>query len=249
MTVNTTLIIFYGMAALVALLTGFAKGGLGGTLGALATPLMALVMPADKVIGLILPMLMIADVFAVYTYWKKWDWKIFWLLIPGAIAGVTIAMFFITNAPTHALRVAMGVIVLLFAFYKIFESKILNTRTIEARDWHGIAAGTIAGFSSALAHTGGPPISIYLLQRRVKISTFNATTALFFTVLNWIKLPYYYYAGLFDLQQLIDILWILPLLPIGVWAGKKLSERISHVTFERVIVFFLVITALLLIFE
>lgn len=249
MTLEPTLIIFYGMAALVALLTGFAKGGLGGTLGALATPLMALVMPPDEVIGLVLPMLMIADVFAVYTYWKQWDWKIFLLLIPGAVAGVTIAMFFITNAPTQALRTAMGVIVLLFALYKIFEKKIFRSHHAVANDWYGVAAGTIAGFSSALAHTGGPPISIYLLQRRIPIRTFNATTALFFTVLNWIKLPYYYYSGLFDLQQMIDILWVLPLLPIGVWGGKYLAERISHGAFERIIVFFLVVTALLLIFD
>jgi uncharacterized membrane protein YfcA len=70
------------MAALVALMIGFSKGGLGGTLGALATPLMALVMPANQVIGLILPVLRVTDVLAVASLWKRWDWQLMILLLP-----------------------------------------------------------------------------------------------------------------------------------------------------------------------
>jgi uncharacterized protein len=76
------------MAALVALIIGFSKGGLGGTLGALPTPLMALVMPADQVIGLILPVLMVTDVFAVASLWKRWDWQLIILLLPLLPLGV-----------------------------------------------------------------------------------------------------------------------------------------------------------------
>jgi len=170
---------FYAMAALVALIIGFSKGGLGGTLGALATPLMALVMPADQVIGLILPVLMV----------------------------------------------------------------------YEAKNWHGVFAGTVAGFSSALAHTGGPPISIYLLMRRVPTHIFNATSALFFAILNWVKVPYYVYAQLFDLQQMRSLIWLLPLLPLGVWGGKWAADKISQEVFEQVIVALLAMTALLLIFS
>ncbi len=246
---TTNLILFYGMAVLVALLIGFAKGGLGGTLGALATPLMALVMPAKEVIGLLLPLLILADVFAVSSYWKQWDWKLIVLLTPGAVAGVTIATFFIINVPEKTLKISLGIIVLIFALYKIFEARLFRSQTYQARDWHGIAAGTLAGFSSALAHTGGPPISIYLLLRRVSTRTFNATSALFFAILNWIKVPYYFYANLFDFQRLLGMIWVLPLLPVGVWAGKRLADRISQEAFERVIVVLLVVTALFLILE
>jgi uncharacterized protein len=244
----TSPLIFYAMAALVALLIGFSKGGLGGTLGALATPLMALVMPADQVIGLILPILMIADVFAVASHWKRWDWRLIVLMMPGAVVGVTIGTYFITNAPTETLKITLGIIVLLFALYKMLEMRLFRTLTYEARDWHGVFAGTVAGFSSALAHTGGPPISIYLLLRRVPTHIFNATSALFFAILNWVKVPYYVYARLFDFQQIKNLVWLLPLLPLGVWGGKWAADKVSKETFERVIVVLLAITSLLLIF-
>ena len=237
------------MAALVALIIGFSKGGLGGTLGALATPLMALVMPADQVIGLLLPLLMVADVFAVASHWNRWDWRLIILMLPGAVAGVTIGTFFITNAPTEMLKMVLGIIVLFFALYKILEARLFNTLTYEAKDWHGAFAGTVAGFSSALAHTGGPPVSIYLLMRRVPTQSFNATSALFFAIINLVKVPYYLYAQLFDFQQMRGLIWLLPLLPLGVWGGKWAADKISQKSFERVIVALLAVTALLLIFS
>jgi len=240
---------FYWTVAFIILLIGFSKGGFGGTLGILATPLMTLVVPANEVIGLLLPILILADVFAVTSYWKEWDWKLIGLLTPGAIVGVTIGTFFITSMPTEILRVTLAIIVLIFALYKIFEAMIFRLTSYQARDWHGTMAGIAAGFFSALAHTGGPPISIYLILRRVPTRTFNATSALFFAILNWIKVPYYFYANLFDYQRLRGLIWLLPLLPLGVWAGKHLADRISRQAFERVIVVLLVVTALLLIFE
>lgn len=243
------IITFYLMAAFVALLVGLSKGGLGGTAGALATPLMALVMPADQVIGLMLPILMIADVFAVASHWKRWDWRMVAWMLPGAVVGVTLGTFFIKNAPTETLRLTLAIIVLIFVAYKLLEKRLFRDVVYQPHDGHGILAGTVAGFSSSLAHTGGPPVSIYLLLRRVEPRTFNATSALFFAILNWIKVPYYFYAGLFDFAQMQSMIWLLPLLPLGVWGGKILADRFSHETFERVIVGFLVVTAVLLLME
>src|SRR3990172_2269033 len=242
-------LVFFIMVGVGAFMIGLAKGGLGGTLGALATPMMALVMPADQVIGLVLPILMLADVFAVALHWGRWNMKMVWLLIPGAVAGVTIGTLFITNAPTRVLQVGLGVIILLFAVYKFFERRILGSLKYEGRDWHGLVAGTVTGFSSALAHTGGPPVSIYLLMQEVTPRIFIATSALFFLILNWIKVPYYIYARLFDLPRLWQIAWLMPLVPLGVWAGRWAGDRFDKQTFEWVIVFLLVVTALMLIFS
>ncbi len=236
------------LVAAVAFLIGLSKGGLGGTAGALATPLLALVLPADEVIGLILPILMLADIFAVALHWGHWNRKLVLLLIPGALVGVLIGTVLITNAPTETLRTLLGIIVLIFALYKIFEKRILRTLEYKSRDWHGIVAGTITGFSSALAHTGGPPVSIYLLMQEVSPRVFIATSALFFFILNWIKVPFYFYADLFDFETLKQIAWILPLVPIGVVTGRWLARRFDRSTFEQIIVVLLLINALLLIF-
>jgi uncharacterized protein len=240
-------LLFYIIFGFVAFLVGVAKGGFGGLMGALATPLMALVMPVDQVIGLVLPVLMFADLFAIAFHWRRWNGRLIVLLLPGAILGVTIGTLFITNAPTEALRLALGIIVLLFAIYKILESRILGSLKYESRNWHGLLGGTIAGFSSALAHTGGPPISIYLLMQGITPRVFVGTAALFFFTLNWIKVPYYFYAQLFDFQKLWGVAWLLPMVPLGAWFGRWISEKIDPKSFEVFVLVLLVISALILI--
>lgn len=239
--------VFYLVVAVVAILVGLSKGGLGGILGTLATPLMVLVVPADQAIGLVLPILMMADVFAILLHWRGWDRRLILLLLPGAIAGVTIGTFLITNAPTELLRRGLGVIVLLFAVYKLFEDRILGSLHYASRPWHGVAAGTVAGFSSSLAHTGGPPVSIYLLLQKVTPAVFIGTSALFFGLLNWIKVPYYLYADLLSWADFTTIAWALALVPPAVWAGRWLSRQVDARTFERVVVWLLALSGLLLI--
>jgi hypothetical protein len=240
--------ILFAVAALVTFIIGMSKGGLGGTAGALATPLMVLVLPADEVIGLILPILMVADVFAVALHWGRWNRRLILLLLPGALIGVTIGTFFITNAPTETLRRLLGFIVLFFALYKLLERRILSRLTYKSRDWHGLVAGTVTGFSSALAHTGGPPVSIYLLMQNVTPAVFIATSALFFMILNWIKVPYYIYADLFDLDRMRQLIWLLPLVPLGAWTGRWFAFKVHRVTYENIIIVLLIINSLLLIF-
>ena len=239
---------FYILVAVVAFMIGMDKGGLGGTLGALTTPLLAMVLPPEEVIGLILPFLMLADIFAVSFHWRRWKTKIILLLIPGAVVGVTVSTYLISNAPTQTLRTTLGVIVLIFALYKIFENRIQGLLVYHPRNWHGVLAGTIAGFSSGLAHTGGPPISIYLLLQNLSPRVFISTSVLFFFLLNWIKVPYYWYAGLFDFQHLSEIAWFLPLVPIGVWVGRWGASKVEKKTFDRIVTFLLLVAAVMLIF-
>ncbi len=240
--------IFYIITGIAAFIIGLAKGGLAGTLGTMATPLMALVIPPDQVVGLVLPMLMFTDVFAVAAHWRKWESRLVWVLLPGAVVGVTIGTYFIRNAPTEVLRKVLGVIVLLIAIYKLLEHWVVKAAKYEGKTWHGVLAGTVAGFTSSLAHAGGPPIAIFLLLQDITPQVFVATSALFFALLNWVKVPYYAYSGLFNFAMLWDVIWLLPILPLGVWVGKWVSTRIDKVLFERVITVLLAITALMLIF-
>ncbi|MFZ6029435.1 MAG: sulfite exporter TauE/SafE family protein [Chloroflexota bacterium] len=240
---------FYLMTAFVGLLIGVAKGGLGGLMGALATPLMALVMPPQAVVGLLLPMLIFADAFALAGYWKRWNVRLVLLMLPGAVLGVTAGTYFIKSAPTALLRNVLAAIVLLFTLYKLLEARILQALPYRSRPWHGVASGTLAGFSSALAHAGGPPVAIYLLMQKLPPLEFTATTVLFFTIVNWIKVPYYAYVGLFDFPRLVQVFWLLPVIPLGVWIGRQVVGRIDRLWFERVIVAALFATAVMLILE
>lgn len=240
--------VFLLMLVAVTFLISLSKGGLGGMAGSLATPLMALVIPVNQVLGLILPIMLLADVFAIGLLWRRWNGRLVWLLIPGAVIGVTIGTFFIANAPTNVLKIGLAVIALLFVAYKLIEKRLLASVKYHAHNWHGWLAGTVAGFASSLAHSGSPPISIYLMLLDVTPTVFLGTSVLFFAILNWIKVPYYLYIHLFNFQLLGQIAWVFLIVPFGVWFGRWLVTKVSKNVFDNIILVLLVITALLLIF-
>lgn len=237
---------FYAITAFVIFLIGLSKGGLGGAAGAAATPLMALVLPVDQVLGLMLPLLMMADVFAVASHWRKWDNRLLLLLIPSSLVGITLGTALLTTISDEALRKGLAVIVILFVLYKLFEGRIQRALTYRPRSWHGMLTGAIAGFTSTLAHTGGPPVAIYLLMQRLAPRTFVATNAVYFAVINWLKVPYYAYAGVFHMEQLVRVIWLLPLIPLSVLLGRWITVRVDRVTFERIIIALLAGSAVLL---
>lgn len=243
---ETDPLLFYPLIALVILLIGLSKGGLGGAAGAAATPLLALVMPVEQVVGLLLPLLMMADVFAVAVHWRHWDSRQLLLLVPASLVGITAGTLMISSISSAGLRRVLGIIVLLFVVYRLLERPIQRALPYRSRAWHGSLAGAVAGFTSTLAHTGGPPIAIYLLLQRLQPRTYVATTALYFAVINWLKVPYYLYIDILNLSTLRPLVWVLPLIPLGVLLGRALATRIDRVTFERTILALLLGSALLL---
>jgi hypothetical protein len=234
------------MVGLVCFLAGLSKGGLGGTMGFLLTPLLTLVMPLNKALGLLLPVLMLADVFSVVAYWWRWETRKTWILLAGAVIGVTLAMFVLTSFPPQWLRKGLGVLAILFVGYRLFEQRILRRLAYTSHNWHGVLAGSLAGFTSTLAHAGGPPITVYLMLQKVSPGVFVATSALFFAVLNWIKVPYYYFGGLFDFDLLLRLIGLAPLVVLGVWSGRWLVKHVDRLLFDRVILALLFISGVLL---
>jgi uncharacterized membrane protein YfcA len=217
-------------------------------MGAVPTPLVALVIPVDLAIGLVLPMFMIGDLFAISFHWRRWKGRLVMYLIPGAVLGVIVGTAVITRLDTEALRTGLGIIIWLFILYKLFEKRIIRSLPYEGQDWHGLVAGTFTGFFS-MVNTGAPPMGIFLLMQRLAPRVFIATAALFFFILNWIKVPSYFYAGLFDFQLILRASWAILLIPVGAWTGRRVVDRLRPETFERVILFFLAVTGSILIFS
>jgi uncharacterized membrane protein YfcA len=227
-------------------ITGLSKGGLGGALGFIITPMLALVMPLNRAVGLMLPILILADTFTLAAYWKRWEAKRIRVLLIGAVVGVSLATLVLSSFPLPVLKRCLGVLVLIFAAYKLAEPRLLAGLAYQTRAWHAVLAGWLAGFTSTLAHAGGPPITMYLLLQKLEPTVFIATSGLFFCLLNWIKVPYYAAAGMFDWQWQLRLAWLALLVPVGVFTGRKLAKHINRARFEQAVLALLALSGVLL---
>lgn len=216
-------------------------------MGAIATPLLALTISVPDAAAILLPILIVADVFSLRHYYKSYDRDSIKLMLPGAIVGIALGAFFFGyfSSNERILRMGLGVISLLFVAYQVGRALIMGklekSRPPTAA---GVALGAVAGFTSTLAHAGGPPATIYLLPQKLPRHVFVGTSVVFFALLNIIKLFPYAMLGLLRVGNISTILVLAPLTYVGVWLGIYLNQRFSEVWFNRLIYTMLVYTGI-----
>ncbi len=236
--IEVTPIVMGGIGA-AAFVIGFTKAGIGGSLGPLVTVLAVLVLPPQAALGLLLPMLIVGDAFALAALWGRWDLREVGRLLPGMLIGVAAGTYLLARAESPLLARLLGALMLLFVAYWLLEPRLTRFVTYERRRWHGYLAGGVAGVTSALAHSGGPPVAVYLLLQRVSPIPFVATTTFAFAIVNLVKVPAYLSAGLFDLQLQLQLAWAMGLVPVGVLVGRLVVGKVDRKLFHRASVFLL----------
>jgi len=234
-----------------AFLTGLSKGGLGGALGALVTPILALVVPAPVALGLALPLLISGDVFALYAHWRTWDSRIILAVLPASIVGLFIGAFFFSNVSPVALEHILGIVALLYSGYKLWERRFKKNQDTQPQpqSWQAHAAGSLSAFASTIANAGGPIFTIYLLALRVVPSVFVGTSVLYFAILNALKIPAYWSAHVLSLDTILAVAWAVPVVPFGVWTGIILDKHLDMRTFETIIIVLLALTGIVLVLK
>ena len=155
-------------------LIGIAKAGFGGGVGFLTTPLLSLFMPPRFVIGVLLPLLIFADAFVVWIYWRDFAGDLLRRLLIGAALGIALGTLFISRVDDLALRRAIGVLALLFLALQRVRDNLGEAKTIARRRRYGlgIAAGLAAGFVSMVAHSAGVIVAMYLLTQDLRKRSF-----------------------------------------------------------------------------
>lgn len=233
-----------------ALLIGFGKGGLIGPFGGtLALPLILASTENGQPIGvavggaLLLPLLILGDLFAVPMYWRDWDRRYIGLMLPAALAGILVGTYLLTSLPNHTLKHVLGIFTLLVVVYR-FASDKLKQIAYQPRPAYGWLAGLIAGFGSALANTGGPPITAYLMLERVSPRIFVGTQAVFFAVVNLLKIPGYAQGGLFHANLLIAAWPALLIVPLCVIISRPFIYRINRKVFDAILMVGLIYASL-----
>jgi uncharacterized membrane protein YfcA len=241
---------FYLLAVPVVLLVGISKGGFGGGLGTMAVPLLALMIDPRLAAAILLPILCVMDLFSVWSFRGTWDKSNLKTLLPGALLGTLAGAltFSITNA--DMIRILVGVLALYFVAHYLWGLRMLqHARRTEAGMVRGTFWGTIAGYTSYIAHAGGPPVSIYLLPQQLPKISLVGTTVLFFTIINYIKLIPYAWLGQLNTDTLLTSLMLMPLAPIGVKLGVYLLHKVSEKWFYWTCYGFLFVAGLKLVHE
>lgn len=218
------------MLVIAVILLGVAKGGMAG-FGALATPLAALVLPPATAAALLLPILIVQDVISVWSFRKTWDgWIIGWML-PGAALGIAAGWFYADRVDEARLMAALGAITLAFGLYRLWVER--GGRIVAASrspGWVGSLFGVATGFTSQIAHAGGPPFQMWVTPRQLPHLTFIGTSSILFAAINWLKVPAYIALGAFPHDVIVAALLLMPVAIVSTlvtvrWMRRMQPER------------------------
>ena len=236
--------IFYSVAALAVILVGIAKGGFAG-LGAAAMPILVLVMDPAPAAAMLLPILIAQDVVGVWAFRRTFDMPTLKLMLPGAFVGVFLGWLLATIVPVDAVRALVGAIAVIFGGYRLAGAYGVSP-TIKGTlpNWVGVFWGGVSGFTSQVAHAGGPPFQIWALGRNFPPNVFIGTSAIFFAAMNWMKVPAYFALGQFTTANLQLTLVFMPVAIASTFAGVWLVRRLSPARFATIISLLMVVVGL-----
>jgi uncharacterized protein len=218
--------------ALVAVaLVGLAKGGLAGV-GILGVPVMALVISPVQAAGILLPILLISDGFSLWTWWRSWDNQTLAMMLPGAIIGIGIGWATAALVSDDVVKLIIGVISVLFVLRwatqgKARREKVMPHNPVGASFW-----GSLAGYTSFVAHAGGPPFSIYTMPLNLDPKILTGTGVVFFAIVNAVKLIPYFALGQFDSTNLLASALLAPMAVlftfVGAWIIKSMRTEVFY---------------------
>ncbi len=226
----STLHYFY--IGLAAFLVGFTKTSVGGV-GILAVLLMALAIPGKASPGVLLPMLIAADLMAVLYYRRSCQWDILLKLLPLTLVGVGIGFLVLYLVPDTNFERIIGWTILAMLALDILMTDAVR-KHMRGRVMTGIA-GALAGAASMIANAAGPIFGVYLLQMGLTKSEFIGTRSWFFLVINIAKLPFAVQLGLITGPSLTLNFFYLPVILIGAVTGYKVLEYININLFKWLI--------------
>ena len=229
---------------LAAALVGFSKTSVGGV-NVLSVVLVALAFPGKASTGVLLPMLIVADIMAVIYYRRDCQWPIIVRLLPLTLVGIVIGYFIVTAVPVDIFEKLIGLIILAMLFFNLAldgkKTSLVSSKLFTG----GIAA--VAGAASMIANSAGPIFGLYLLHMGLKKEQFVGTRSWFFLIMNMIKVPFSAHLGLITTESLKLNLACVPIILLGAFIGVRFLKMINLSAFTWLIRVAVLISAVRLI--
>ena len=239
---------FWPLMTLAAIFVGMGKGGLPVVAG-LAVPSLSLIMSPVAAAGLLLPIYIVSDIFAIRAYRRDYNWQVLKISLIGMSIGVLVGGLTAHIVLEWVVTLMIGLMGLTFSLKQIFKQvdfakpgKDLNAKV-------GIIWCTIAGFTSFISHNGGPPWQIFTLPLGLSKSVFVGTSVLAFSYCNLIKAIPYFMLNQMTLVTLKISLYLMIPAAIAVFIGVKIIKIIPENIFFRIVTWTLLLISLKLIYD
>lgn len=222
---------FYAVAVPAVLLMGISKSGFGTGFGSLAVPLMALAIPVPQAAAVLMPLLFVMDVLGLAAFRKDFDRSLLRFMLPFALLGVLLGTLLFKWLDAHVVAGIVGASTWLFLAQRFFFPPRADSPPPPR--WVGALLLTASGFTSFIAHAGGPPVNAYAIPLKLRPVVFTGTMAFLFFFVNMAKWLPYAWLGLLNWTNLATSVALLPLAPLGVWLGVRVARHISPLWFYR----------------
>ena len=230
---------FWFFAVLAVLAVSISKAGFGGAMGSLSVPILIFVLPPKLALAVLLPLFLVTDVWVVYIWRNMLEKRILLVMCSFGIIGQIVGWLLFDYLNDQILTGLIGAIALITAFNYAWrrvrpmkktsvEIAISVSQRIFQRGaiWCGLS-----GISSFVSLSGGIPAQIFLLPHARPRQSFVGTLCVYFFVINMVKIPFYFGIGIFSESTLTISLWLLLVIPIGVFIGKWLNTHLSDKIF------------------
>lgn len=232
------------VVALCAVLTGASKTGIPG-LGILVVPLMAMAFPARDSTGVLLGILILGDLFAVIYHRYNAQWVHILRLLPATFAGIVAGYFCMKVVTNEQLAPAIGAIVLVLLGLNYWRTSVRGPDApVPTQRWFALVLGFTAGTTTMMANAAGPVMTIYLLAMQLPKVAFAGTSAWFFFIVNWSKVPFSANLNLITSEWVKLDLMMLPAIAAGALIGIFFLKRIPQKTFNAVVQILAAVAAL-----
>ncbi|MEQ8238321.1 MAG: sulfite exporter TauE/SafE family protein [Cyclobacteriaceae bacterium] len=231
---------------LVGLFIGMSKTGIHGA-GMAAVPMLALIFGGKMSSGILLPILSIADIFAVWHYNRHAQWSHLFKLFPFAAIGVGLGTFVGTFINDESFRLFMGIIIIVSLVVMIWMEKS-NKKDIPQSIWFAAVLGVAGGFTTMVGNLAGTVMALYLLSMRLPKNEYIGTAAWFFMIINLFKIPFhiFFWETINWNTFRLDLLTI-PAVAIGAFLGISIVKKIPEHKYRWFIIGMTIVSALLLI--
>jgi uncharacterized membrane protein YfcA len=232
---------------LVAFFIGMAKTGVHGA-SMFAVPLLAIIFGGKVSAGLMLPMLIMADLFAVKYYHRHANWHFLIKLFPSAAIGVLVGTWLGNVVDDQVFKTIMSVIIFASLGLMLWMEKA-NKDKIPDYLWFALLMGFVGGVTTMVGNLAGSVMALYLLSMRLPKNEYIGTAAWFFLAINLFKVPFHLFSWhSIDLNSFLLNLISLPFIALGAWAGIVIVKRIEEKYYRRLVIAMTGLASILMLF-